>query len=127
MILKTKKLLFGKRKDDMKHKDKSLPEKIIMEQEVEYKHQMSYSEDSAIYDPKDKTWKVIRKVIQSRSKDGITWETREYSVMAMDKGLEKAHQTALNSVIAKLHPIRYDLFAVENDLEIKVSTIKKGD
>jgi hypothetical protein len=87
----------------------------------------SYSEDTGNYSVAEKVWKVIRKVVQSRSTDGINFQTREFAVMAYDKDFDKAHKTAMDALMNKLQPTYFNLFAIDNDPEIKETLTKKED
>jgi hypothetical protein len=85
----------------------------------------SYSDDSGTYNQEDRTWKVIRRLSQSRTKDFNTWTTREFSVMAIDKSFTGAHKTTMNAMVNKLQSVFFDLFLLENDPEIKEFTTEK--
>jgi hypothetical protein len=77
-----------------------------------YYGQKSFSEDSAEYNSEDNTWKVLRRIKQSVSEDLKNWVTRSYAVMVTDKSIEFAHKKALESILARLSPVDFNLFEI---------------
>jgi hypothetical protein len=59
---------------------------------------------------KDKTWEVLQKVTQKRSKDLENWEEEEFSVLTFDKTFETAYATNVVALGSYLKDCGGDLF-----------------